>query len=115
MPRRSQDIRRDSSIHRIYLALKPIMSGQTAKIRKYRVVKQAITNNRHRRDVDRLLRDFSPNDVFEVAKQLLKAQVFESSLMARDNFPELFESSNAPAIGAEARHRMEAQTSKVHI
>ena len=81
----------------IYLACQHIFRGTNSQVRKLKAVKGLIKQNKVA--LTDILREYDIDRTSAVAKKLLKSQVFDSTLNARNRFPELFDVS--PTLSAE--------------
>lgn len=75
----------------VYLACRAIFTGQKAQFRRLRVVRKEVT--RHLPPKHPLLEDPGTEKVIDIVRGLLEKHVFESELRAKQEFPELFQSS----------------------
>jgi hypothetical protein len=76
---------------RVYLACRAIFAGNNALLRKQKKIKELVVT--HKRALKPLVADFGADKVVEILKLLLEAQIFQSELKAKIEFPELFLSS----------------------
>lgn len=97
----------------VYLALKNIVRGADAQIRNEKPIRKLIEKHQARIDVHSLIQRHSLDSVCDVAKILLKQQIFESTLKAKLRFPEAFEVSPAQtamrSISEAEAAKMEAE------
>jgi hypothetical protein len=70
----------------VYLALKNTFKETDAQVRKTRKVRELITKKQHNVDVKNLIREHSPDNVYNVAKALLEQQILESTLKTKSGF-----------------------------
>lgn len=83
----------------VYLALKHTFKGANAQVRKTKNIRKLILKRKDSFAVRELIREHEIDSVCKVAKLLLEARIFESTLQAKVRFPEGFEVS--PAQSAE--------------
>ena len=83
----------------VYLALKNTFRGADAQLRKPKKIRELILKRQNDIDVKDLIREHNIDNVCNVARSLLEQQIFESTLQAKIQFPEVFEVS--PAQTAE--------------
>jgi hypothetical protein len=77
----------------VYLALKGVLNGENAQLRRAKKVKKIIQKHQYQVDIRRLINEHPVDSICHVAIGLLKDQVFESTLTAKVRFPEVFEVS----------------------
>jgi len=77
----------------VYLALRGILQGENAGLRKLKKVKKIVEKYQNQADIKNLAREFKLESICQVAVDLLKDRVFESTLRAKARFPEVFEVS----------------------
>lgn len=83
----------------VYLALKGVFKGNNAKLRREKKVRKLIEAHKNQPNIQNLIQEHNIDSLCHVAKALLEAQVFESTLNAKIRFPEVFEVS--PSQSAE--------------
>ncbi|OTB00697.1 hypothetical protein M426DRAFT_65441 [Hypoxylon sp. CI-4A] len=83
---------------RVYLACRPIFTGDKAQLRKAKKVREEIVK---RPQALVSVNDFTIEKVVEITRDLLERRVFESELKAKVEFPELFYSSPAQEVQRE--------------
>jgi hypothetical protein len=74
----------------VYLTLKRVFQGQDVYIRKGKKVWSTIEKQKNQADIQHLIQQYDKQSLCQVAKTLLKDQVFESTLNAKKRFPEVF-------------------------
>lgn len=79
----------------VYMVFNNIFKGQDAQIRKLASIKRLVTKHQKEPLVAQLLEEYSAPIIYEKLKRLLGDHIFESTLKAKDEFPELFEVSRA--------------------
>jgi hypothetical protein len=94
----------------VYLTFRNIFSGQDAHLRVLKKVQQRINTNASRDDVRRLIDEFQLDNVAHVAKTLLEAEVFESTLKAKIRFPEVFDVSPEQSAEREESEKAALRT-----
>lgn len=94
----------------VYLALKDIFRGGDAQLRRAKKVRELIQKHQNRASVRDLIQAHNIDNVCNVAKVLLEHQVFESTLIAKIRFPEVFEVSPAQSAEREASEAEAAKT-----
>lgn len=72
-----------------------IFQGQDSQIRKPASIKRLVTKHQEEPQVAQLLEQYSAPIIYDKLRTLLGDQVFESTLKAKEEFPELFEVSRA--------------------
>jgi hypothetical protein len=77
----------------VYLALKGVFSGQSGLIRQEKKVRALIQKQQGQAEIKHLIKEHTIVRLSQTAKALLKDQIFESTLKARERFPEVFEVS----------------------
>jgi len=78
---------------RVFLACRPIFTGENAQVRKQKRVRKIV--DKHRKALTALLTGLGVDKVVEILRQLLEKRIFESEVQARAQFPELYASSPA--------------------
>ena len=103
----------------VYLALKNILKGHNAQVRKSKAIAKLIKRHRTQESVANLLREYNFDIVCNLAANLLNAGIFDSTLKAKVRFPELFDPSPAQSAEKEASEaeaaRYEADAIKAAI
>jgi hypothetical protein len=79
----------------VYLAFNSIFQGQDSQIRKLASIKRLVAKHQNQPQVAQLLEEYSSPVIYEKLQRLLIGQVFESTVKAETEFPELFEVSRA--------------------
>lgn len=79
----------------VYMIFNNIFQGQDSQIRKPASIKRLVTKHQEEPQVAQLLEQYSAPIIYDKLKTLLGDQVFESTLKAKEEFPELFEVSRA--------------------
>jgi len=82
----------------VYLALKEIFKGEDARIRRVRKITELIQKHQNENGIRSLVKKHNTDDICNVAKTLLKEQIFESISKARLSFPEMFKASSNQSI-----------------
>lgn len=75
----------------VYLACRPIFTGQTALVRKLKKIRELV--KQHRISLDALLAEYGEQQLVKTLKVLLDDNIFQSDSKAEREFPELFQSS----------------------
>lgn len=75
----------------VYLACKPIFTGQTALVRKLKKIRELV--KQHRISLDALVAEYGEQQLVKTLKVLLDDNIFQSDSKAEKEFPELFQSS----------------------
>ncbi|KAI1742121.1 hypothetical protein F4680DRAFT_40887 [Xylaria scruposa] len=83
----------------VYLALKNVFKGKNAEVRRLTAVRRLITQNQKDPDVSNLINEYNIDIICQIARSLLTEGIFESTLKAKIQFPEVFDVS--PAQSAE--------------
>lgn len=100
----------------VYLALRPVFTGEDAKIRTPKAVRKQIRKHKEKQDVEALMKNHSADHIYNTTKELLEDRVFESTLYAKLRFPEVFRGSPAQSalreISEEEAARSEATAIK---
>lgn len=79
----------------VYVAFNTIFQGQDSQIRKLPSIKRLVRKHKQQPQVTQLLKEYGEPVICEQLQKLLGAQVFESTVKAKCEFPELFEVSRA--------------------
>jgi len=79
----------------VYLALRKILTGPEAKLRQPRAILKLIEKYQEQLDVANLIRTYNIDAVCNTVRTLLAEEIFESTLKAKNRFPELFAPSTA--------------------
>ena len=79
----------------VYLALKNIFIGDKAKFRSVKAIRKQIKKDQQEDEIRALLKQHNLEHICDTAKDLLESQVFESTLIAKMRFPEVFNVSPA--------------------
>ncbi|KAJ0103764.1 hypothetical protein J7T55_001220 [Diaporthe amygdali] len=79
----------------VYVAFNSIFQGQDSQIRKLSPIKKLVHKHQKQPQVAQLLQEYGAPAIYEKLQRLLSGQVFESTLKAKCEFPELFEVSRA--------------------
>lgn len=79
----------------VYLAFNTIFQGQDSQIRKLQPIKRLVSKHTHQPQVAQLLEEYDETVIYEQLRKLLEGRVFESTVKAKCEFPELFEVSQA--------------------
>jgi len=74
----------------VYLALRKILTGPEAKLRQPRAILKLIEKYQEQLDVANLIRTYNIDAVCNTVRTLLAEEIFESTLKAKNRFPELF-------------------------
>lgn len=77
---------------RVYLACRAIFAGNNALLRKQKKILEVLRQHANV-SLKPLIKDFGEEKVLEILKSLLEAQIFQSELKAKIEFPELFVTS----------------------
>ncbi len=83
----------------VYLALNGVFKGENSKVRNLKPIRKLITNHKSQLEIRNLIEEYNLEILCNVAKTLLEQQIFESTLKAKIQFPEVFEVS--PSQSAE--------------
>lgn len=75
----------------VYLACRPIFTGQTALVRKPKKIRELV--EQHRISLDALVAEYGEQKLVQTLKVLLDDNIFQSNSTAEREFPELFQSS----------------------
>lgn len=73
---------------RVYVLCRPIFSGENARVRKRKKVKEMVNSSRIS-----LLEELGEAKLVEALRSLLENRIFESELRAKNEFPDLFRPS----------------------
>lgn len=92
---------------RVFLACRPIFTGENAQVRKQKSVRKFV--DKHRKSLSALLTDLGVEKVVEILRGLLEKRIFESEVQARAQFPELYSSSPAQNV-----RRAESENDAAH-
>jgi hypothetical protein len=82
----------------VYVALKGIFKGPNGQIRRDKKIRKLIKEHQNDFNIRNLIQEHDIGDLCHVAKTLLEAQIFESSLKAKLRFPEAFEVSPSQTL-----------------
>lgn len=93
----------------VYLALKEIFKGGDAHIRRARKISELVQKHQHENCIQNLIKRHNTDAICNVAKILLKEQIFESELKAKICFPEVFKVSSSQGA---ARAIFESEAAK---
>jgi hypothetical protein len=77
----------------VYLALKGVFKGKDALVRQEKKVRALIQKQKDQADIKHLIQEYTIVRLSQTAKALLKDRIFESTLKAKERFPEVFEVS----------------------
>lgn len=95
----------------IYVAFNGIFQGPDSQIRKLPSIKRLVRKHKQQPQVAQLLKEYSAPVIYEKLQRMLVGQIFESTVKAKMEFPELFEVS--PAQSAD-RSISEAEAAAGH-
>lgn len=76
---------------RVFVLCRPIFSGENARVRKLKKVKEMV--NSSRKSLSPLLNELGEAKLVEALRSLLENRIFESELRAKAEFPDLFRPS----------------------
>lgn len=79
----------------VYLAFNTIFQGKDSQIRKLKSIRGLVSKHTQQPPVAQLLEAYDEQVIYEQLQKLLVGQVFESTVKAKCEFPELFEVSEA--------------------
>lgn len=79
----------------VYVAFNSIFQGQDSQIRKLPPIKKLVRKHQKEPQVAQLLEEYGAPVIYETLQRLLGCQIFESTLNAKCEFPQLFEVSRA--------------------
>lgn len=79
----------------VYLAFNTIFQGQDSQIRKLSSIKRLVSKHKQQPQVAQLLKEYGKPVIYEQLRKLLEGQVFESTVKAKCEFPDLFDVSQA--------------------
>lgn len=95
----------------VYMAFNGIFQGQDSQIRNLAAIKRLVRKHEEQPQVAQLLEEYSAPVIYKNLQRLLVGQIFESTVKAKMEFPELFEVS--PAQSAD-RSISEAEAAAGH-
>ncbi|KAF1912678.1 hypothetical protein BDU57DRAFT_598109 [Ampelomyces quisqualis] len=79
---------------RVYLALRNIIKGNDARIRKAKSVQNFISKRQDQADIKHLIQQRTLEDLCQITQKLLRDGIFESTLQAELRFPKIFDASS---------------------
>jgi hypothetical protein len=75
----------------VFLALQGVFTGQASQIRCRKAINKVIQKYEHNVRIRDLLNYYGMEPISCVAKVLLEARVFESNMIAKERFPDVFD------------------------
>ncbi len=83
---------------RVYLACKALFTGKNSCLRKQKSIRKLV--DAHSLSLISLIHDYGEARLVDILKLLLELGIFQSELLARQQFPDLF----CPAPDRDAQH-----------
>lgn len=93
-----------------YLALRKVFFGDKAKFRSVKAIRKQINKHLQVDEIQALRNQHPLEHIYEITKDLLEDQVFESTLKAKIRFPEVFDVSPAQSADREQSEAAAART-----